>query len=320
MPNTASKRNLASKPTVFISSSTETLHFARSLAQELESFASPMVWSDQAFEAFSPVTTQLTTAIGRCDFAVCLLDDSGFESRDGERFGPARQNAIFELGFVAGALGVDRLLIITIRNRAYREALLPPDLLGLMHISVPGEAAGDKSRYAFLIGNEVRRRLRSLEPRPEQLASSFSCFISYSHHDQSFATRLHEDLTEIGVRCWLDSHELRVGNSIVDTIEGGLRASDRMVAVLSAQAVESHWLATELRLAIDLEKQRSSRVILPVRLDNSVLHSSEPLWEAIRERYIADFTEWADPRQYKRAFASLARELTLSVAAEGSPL
>ncbi len=32
----------------------------------------------------------------------------------------------------------------------------------------------------------------------------YSCFISYSHEDKSFAQRLHDQLQSRGIRCWLD--------------------------------------------------------------------------------------------------------------------
>ena len=34
----------------------------------------------------------------------------------------------------------------------------------------------------------------------------YSCFISYSHTDKSFARRLHDSLQGRGIRCWLDEH------------------------------------------------------------------------------------------------------------------
>ena len=312
-------RKHISKPAVFISCSSETLRFAREVAAQLVPFASPMVWSDAMFEVSSPITAQLSTALSRCDFTICVLHDYEMEERGRRRSGRAQQNVIFELGFVAGAMGVDRLLIVTIEREPRSGPLLPSDIVGLTHIALPAEAIDQEAhRYAQRVVSEVTRALRKIEPRPEQLASSFSCFISYVHQDRLFASRLHEDLTEIGFRCWLDAHELRIGDSLIDSIEGALRASDRMVAVLSSHAVESHWLTTELRLALELEKQRSTKVVLPVRLDNSVFDSQEPVWTSVRSRYIADFTEWMDPSKYKRAFASLARELTLSVAAQES--
>lgn len=37
---------------------------------------------------------------------------------------------------------------------------------------------------------------------------SYSCFISYSHVDNSFATRLYAQLQASGIRCWLDKKKI----------------------------------------------------------------------------------------------------------------
>ena len=39
-----------------------------------------------------------------------------------------------------------------------------------------------------------------------------SCFISFSHADESFARRLHGALQRRGVRCWLDEHQVPAGD------------------------------------------------------------------------------------------------------------
>ena len=40
----------------------------------------------------------------------------------------------------------------------------------------------------------------------------YSCFISYSHSDKSFARRLHDALQGRGIRCWLDEHDILPGD------------------------------------------------------------------------------------------------------------
>jgi TIR domain/Pentapeptide repeats (8 copies) len=44
----------------------------------------------------------------------------------------------------------------------------------------------------------------------------YSCFISYSHADKPFARRLHDALQGMGIRCWLDEHQLLPGHDIYD--------------------------------------------------------------------------------------------------------
>jgi hypothetical protein len=49
-------------------------------------------------------------------------------------------------------------------------------------------------------------------PEPEPAPEYFTCFISHSAKDAQFAERLYRDLQEVGVRCWLDSKELKIGD------------------------------------------------------------------------------------------------------------
>jgi len=44
----------------------------------------------------------------------------------------------------------------------------------------------------------------------------YSCFISYSHQDKSFAQRLHDQLQATGIRCWLDEHQMLPGDDIYE--------------------------------------------------------------------------------------------------------
>jgi TIR domain/Pentapeptide repeats (8 copies) len=58
--------------------------------------------------------------------------------------------------------------------------------------------------------------IKSLVGRPFEF---YSCFISYSHADQSFARRLHDQLQGRGIRCWLDEHQLLPGDDIYEQID-----------------------------------------------------------------------------------------------------
>lgn len=96
------------KPTVFVSSSTDGLFVAREIARQLESAASTTVWSEGAFHPGKTVTESLTEAADRADFAVFVLTtDDTVGSRQSFAW-PARPNVIFEIGFLAGRIGLSR--------------------------------------------------------------------------------------------------------------------------------------------------------------------------------------------------------------------
>jgi hypothetical protein len=92
---------------------------------------------------------------------------------------------------------------------------------------------------AFLRGvglpDTVIDYLPSLTGQPIQF---YSCFISYSHRDEEFAQRLHADLQNKGVRCWFAPHDLPIGGKILDEIDAAIRLRDKVLLILSEQAVE----------------------------------------------------------------------------------
>jgi hypothetical protein len=70
----------------------------------------------------------------------------------------------------------------------------------------------------------------------------YSCFISYSSKDQTFAERLHADLQNKGVRCWFAPHDMSIGAKIIDAIDEAIRLRDKVLLILSEGAVASDWV------------------------------------------------------------------------------
>jgi hypothetical protein len=70
----------------------------------------------------------------------------------------------------------------------------------------------------------------------------YSCFISYSHADKSFARRLHDGLQGRGIRCWLDEHQLLPGQDIYDEIDRGIRLWDKVLLCCSKSSLSSWWI------------------------------------------------------------------------------
>ena len=65
----------------------------------------------------------------------------------------------------------------------------------------------------------------------------YSCFISYSTHDQEFAERLHADLQAKGVRCWFAPHDIKGGRKIHEQIDEAIRLHDRLLLILSEHSM-----------------------------------------------------------------------------------
>lgn len=138
----------------------------------------------------------------------------------------------------------------------------------------------------------------------------YSCFISYSSQDQSFAERLHADLQAKGVRTWYAPEDLTIGEPFLLGIDKGIRLHDKLLLVLSQHSIGSGWVQHEVLSALAKEQGKEPWVLFPVRLDDIVLQTSVPWANMIRQsRHIGDFTQWKDHDAYQKSFDRLLRDL-----------
>jgi hypothetical protein len=138
----------------------------------------------------------------------------------------------------------------------------------------------------------------------------YSCFISYSSHDELLAHRLHADLQDHGVRCWFAPEDLKIGDKIRPRIDEAIHLQDKLLLLLSEHALASTWVEDEVEAALEKEQRQQREVLFPVRLDESVMQTTQA-WAAKlrRKRHIGDFTRWTDPQEYQQAFERLLRDL-----------
>lgn len=137
----------------------------------------------------------------------------------------------------------------------------------------------------------------------------YSCFISYSSKDEALAKRLYADLQAAGVRCWFTPHDLKIGESIIDGIDQGIRLHEKLLLILSESSVASRWVGTEVKTALMREHNEGRTVLFPIRLDDAVLKSATGWAGQVQERHIGDFCKWKDHDAYQSAFARLLRDL-----------
>jgi uncharacterized protein YjbI with pentapeptide repeats len=157
--------------------------------------------------------------------------------------------------------------------------------------------------------------LPSLLNQPRQF---FSCFISYSSKDQEFADRLHADLQNKGVRCWFAPHDMSWGAKTWDAIDEAIRLRDKVLLILSRNAIESDWVEDEVTKAFAEELARKQLVLFPVRLDDAVIKTTEAWAGKLRgNRNIGDFRRWKDHDAYQKALERVLRDL--QVAQAGPP-
>jgi TIR domain/Pentapeptide repeats (8 copies) len=147
-----------------------------------------------------------------------------------------------------------------------------------------------------------------------QAIQHYSCFISYSTKDQEFADRLYADLQNKGVRCWFASHDLRIGDKILDAIDAAIRVRERVVLILSEHSIKSDWVEDEVTAGFEEERKREQIVLFPIRLDDAVMNANEAWAAKLRARNIGDFRKWKDHGAYKQGLERVLRDLVVSPA------
>lgn len=153
----------------------------------------------------------------------------------------------------------------------------------------------------------------------------YSCFISYSHNDKTFARRVHDTLQGRGIRCWLDEHEMVPGDDIYDEVNLGIRYWDKVLVCCSVHSLrDSQWVDKEVKIALRKEEriarerkkegQPYQRILalIPLNLDDYLFDDQcqSATGEELRGRMAANFTGWEhDNALFEREMEKVVRAL-----------
>jgi TIR domain/Pentapeptide repeats (8 copies) len=143
-----------------------------------------------------------------------------------------------------------------------------------------------------------------------QVIQYYSVFISYSSKDEMLAKRLYADLQCQGVRCWFAPEDMKIGDKIRNRIGEAIHLQDKLLLLLSENAISSTWVEEEVEAALEKERQQQRNVLFPICLDDSVARTTEGWAVLLRQtRHIGDFTRWTEPQAYLQVFDRLLRDL-----------
>ena len=146
----------------------------------------------------------------------------------------------------------------------------------------------------------------------------YSCFISYSHADKTFAGRLYDALQGRGIRCWLDEHQLLPGDDLHEGIDRGIRLWDKVLLCASKASLTSWWVDGEINRAFQKEaqimKERGKKVLalIPLNLDGFIFSANYQSGKKaeITSRVAANFVGWEkDPALFDRELEKVIRAL-----------
>ncbi len=164
---------------------------------------------------------------------------------------------------------------------------------------------------AFLRGCGLSDGEVAAVTKPDQPIEFQSCFISYGHSDRRFARRLHDQLQARGVRCWLDEHDLKPGDRLLDVVNNAIRLHDKILLCCSEASLTSWWVRDEIRKAQERERSEGRDIIIPLMVDPYLLDGWEDgLAADLRSRLAADFTGWEqDNAKFEEEFERVVRAL-----------
>lgn len=116
-------------PKIFIGSSTESLHIAKAVQENLEYDAEVTIWSQNCFQLSTYALDSLLEVLNKVDFGIFILGPDDIVLLRGKEYKTPRDNIILELGLFIGRLGKAKTFFI--HPRDIDDLHLPTDLLGL---------------------------------------------------------------------------------------------------------------------------------------------------------------------------------------------
>ena len=158
-----------------------------------------------------------------------------------------------------------RQLALAVKETLERDAapaLLDQEIALLTNVALSPRRTG---RDVLL---ELFEALRREDGIPRAL-KAYDVFISYSPRDAGLVSWLASELRR-RYSLWLDRDEILVGHSILDEVYRGIRESEFLIILLTANSLRSPWVREELSAARLRELEHDGVVVLPVKCEPDI--------------------------------------------------
>jgi hypothetical protein len=112
----------------------------------------------------------------------------------------------------------------------------------------------------FLLAGVERNLVQSYLRGMASLSRNYeTAFISYSSEDEELAEKLWRRLQTAGIDTWFAPHNMQGGRTILEQISDAIDGQSKMILVLSVSSIRSNWVATEVRRAVNVERETGSK-------------------------------------------------------------
>ena len=174
--------------------------------------------------------------------------------------------------------------------------------------------------------NDILYRIPSL--RIANPIQYYSCFISYSDTDKSFANKLLDELQKHGIRCWLDEKQILPGDILDNEIDRGIRLWDKFLLCCSKNSLTSWWVDNEINKALEKERRimkktgQKALALIPLDLDGYLFTDA---WQSgmkseVTRRKAPCFTNWeGNEHIFQRQIQLVIKSLRADEAARERP-
>lgn len=92
-------------------------------------------------------------------------------------------------------------------------------------------------------------------------------FISYSHRDKKYADLIANKLKSAKHKVWIDTWKLRGGDNLIEKINDGLKETDVLIVLVSANSLNSEWVSQEISAVAFSDISNKKRRIIPVLVE-----------------------------------------------------